>query len=71
MGPSHFELFGNTGGQVKNIGLTRPFPSGSGVANSHYPTLRARISTAKLKKAPAKIISVSGILIAQAFSIFA
>jgi hypothetical protein len=46
MGPSHFELFGNTGGPVKNIGLTRPFPSGTGVANSHYPTLRAGISTA-------------------------
>jgi len=45
MGPSHFELFSNTGDPVKNIGLTRPFPSGTGVANLHYPTRRAGIST--------------------------
>jgi hypothetical protein len=46
MGPTYFELFGNTGGPIKNIGLTRLFPSGTGIANSHYPTLRAGISTA-------------------------
>ena len=30
---------------AKNIGLTWPFPSGTGIATSHYPTHRVGIST--------------------------
>ena len=30
---------------IQNIGLVWPFPSGTGIANLHYPTLRVGIST--------------------------
>ena len=30
---------------IQSIGLVWPFPSGTGIANLHYPTLRVGIST--------------------------
>jgi hypothetical protein len=30
---------------IQNIGLVWPIPSGTGIANLHYPTLRVGIST--------------------------